>query len=483
MLTTKDVPTSMYADILQAVRVPARSSLFDFTRYTMPAFDNTWFHRSFYQQLQRFASGECKKMMIWVPPQHGKTEAATRRMTAYLLGHDPRLKVAIVSYNSPMARKFNREIQRIIDSEEYRDVFPDTKMNDRSVVTVSGQWMRNADEVEIVKYGGGFKTVGVGGALTGSRVDVLIIDDVYKDAQDAWSSTVRENIADWYDTVAETRLHNDSKQLIVFTRWHEDDLAGRILQHQDGWEIIKYEAIKTGAPTEMDPRQPGTELWPERHSAEKLLERRDKNPYAFEALYQQNPSPKGGNYIKAEWFPIVEEKLLPEGLRWDMWVDGAYTKNTNNDPTGIIVTSKYNGRLYVKVFIEAYLEMPQAIDMIMQAAKIHGIGGASRVFIEPKATGKSLIQMLRTKGMNAVEIASKLVSEGKEARIHTAAPSANAGGIVLVYGAWNDKFLHQLEAFPGAKHDEAVDLLGYAVDHYFVTQEFREVTPVNKRRI
>lgn len=455
---------------ISAAKGFARENLYDFTRWTMPSFEGTNFHRSFYSQLQAFADGKIKKMMIWVPPQHGKTEAATRRMTAYLLGHDPTRKIAIVSYNSPMARKFNREIQRVIDSDLYKELYPETRLNEKNVVTVHGPWLRNADECEIVKHGGGFKTVGVGGALTGSKVDVLIIDDVYKDAQDAWSATVRSNIADWYDTVAETRLHNDSRQLIVFTRWHEDDLAGRILKQQSDWCVVKYEALKTGEPTDHDPREAGQALWPERHSADRLLQVRSKNAYAFEALYQQNPSPKGGNYIRGNWFKRVEEKLLPDALTWDMWIDGAYTKNTKNDPTGIMVAAKHKNTLYIKNFVEAYMEMPELMSTVQRVASHGEVGARSRIFVEPKASGKTLVQLLRNKGMNMVEIEGDLVSQGKEARIHCAAPSVHAGAVVLADGQWNDVFVHQLEGFPGAKHDEAVDLLGYAVDYYFVQQ-------------
>jgi len=454
--------------IIESAKIKARNSLLDFTRWTMPDYSVTQFHKSFIKQVEKFITGEVKKMMIWIPPQHGKTEIATRRATALLLGLNPKLKVAIVSYNSATARKFNREIQRIITSDDYKELFPETKLNEKNVVSVAGSWLRNADECEIVKYGGGFKTVGVGGSLTSSKVDVLIIDDVYKDAQDAWSSTIRLNVADWYDTVAETRLHNDSQQLIVFTRWHEDDLAGRILKQQKGWEIVKYEAIKTGEPTELDPRKAGEVLWPERHSLDMLLERQQKNPYAFEALYQQNPSPKGGNYIRGEWFKIVNEKTIPENLVWDMWIDGAYTRSTKNDPTGILITTEHQGILYIRNFMEAYMEMPELLNNVQQQGNFYLTKGKSRVFVEPKASGKSLVQMLRNTGMNMVEIEGDLVNQGKEARIHTAVPSVNAGKVVLIEGQWNEVFIHQLEGFPGAKHDEAVDLLGYATEHYFI---------------
>lgn len=238
-----------------------------------------------------------------MPPQHGKSEGSTRRLPSFILGERPDTRVAIVSYNAPKARKFNREIQRIIDTPEYQEIFPETHLNSSNVTTVAGSWLRNADECEIVGRLGGFKTVGVGGALTGEPVDVLIMDDIYKDAKTAWSSTVRESVSDWYDTVAETRLHNNSQQLIVFTRWHEDDLAGTLLRQQgeyhptenpNGWVVVIYQAIKQGAPTDYDPRQEGEALWEERHNIEKLEAIRKRNPHVFDSLYQQDPKPSEG---------------------------------------------------------------------------------------------------------------------------------------------------------------------------------------------
>lgn len=235
-------------------------------------------------------------------PTHN-SEGSTRRLPAFVLGKNPDTRVAIVSYSATKARKFNREIQRIIDTDEYRRIFPETCLNSTNVTTVARAWVRNADECEIVGRVGGFKTVGVGGALTGEPVDLLIMDDIYKDAREAWSPRVRENISDWYDTVAETRLHNGSRQLIVFTRWHEDDLAGKLLREHgrydpatnpDGWQVVIYPAIKTGAPTPDDPRAEGEALWPERHSLKKLQAIRARNPHVFDSLYQQDPKPNEG---------------------------------------------------------------------------------------------------------------------------------------------------------------------------------------------
>ena len=275
----------------------SRERLLQFTYSTMPSFLATPFHKHYYSILTDFALGKIKKLMIFMPPQHGKSEGSTRRLPAFILGLRPDTKIGIVSYSATKARKFNREIQRVIDNEEYRSLFPETKLNASNLQTVSGGWLRNVDECEIVGCRGGFRTVGVCGPLTGEPIDVLIMDDIYKDAKSAWSPVVRESINDWYDTVAETRLHNDSRQLIVFTRWHESDLAGRLLEqqgrytndHQDGWVVVTWQAIKVGAPTETDSREEGEALWPERHSLEKLKSIRMRNPHVFESLYQQDP--------------------------------------------------------------------------------------------------------------------------------------------------------------------------------------------------
>lgn len=295
----------------------SRTDLLKFTTATMPTFDPAPFHKRYYKVLGDFADKRIKKLMVFMPPQHGKSEGSTRRLPSFILGRFPDTKLAVVSYSAPKARKFNREIQRIVDSPKFIEIFPETRLNSKHIATVAGSWLRNADECEIVGHRGGFKTVGVGGPLTGEPVDCLIMDDIYKDAKTAWSPVVRAAIEDWYDTVAETRLHNDSQQLIVFTRWHEQDLAGRLLEQQGiydpitnprGWVVVVYQAIKTGTPTEYDPRDEGTALWPERHNLEKLSAVRERNPHVFASLYQQEPKPLEGLMYEN---PFKEYDILP----------------------------------------------------------------------------------------------------------------------------------------------------------------------------
>ena len=282
-------------------------NLLSFTRHTLPSFAPAPFHFAYYEVLTHFAMGEIKKLMITMPPQHGKSEGATRRLPAFVLGQDPDKRIAIVSYNAIKARKFNRELQRIMDDDRYYELFPQTLLAGQASYQEQGRrsrnYARNSDECEIVGYQGSFKTIGVGGSLTGEPVDMLIMDDLYKDASSAWSPVIRQNVADWYDTVASTRLHNDSQQLLVFTRWHMEDLAGRLLEQEgvydpienpQGWLLVSFPAIQNRPPSEQDPRAEGEPLWPERHSLEKLLEIKGRSPTVFESLYQQNPQPSQG---------------------------------------------------------------------------------------------------------------------------------------------------------------------------------------------
>jgi predicted phage terminase large subunit-like protein len=288
----------------------ARNHLWDFTRYNFDNLDETQFHKNYYEILQAFAEGKIKRLMVSISPQHGKTLGSSEMLPSFLLGRDGNKKIVISSYSTTQARKFNRKIQRIIDDPRYVNIFPNTKLNGSNFVTVSTNSLRNADEFEIVGQDGSLKVVGRGGALTGNPVDIMIMDDMYKDAQEANSPLIRDNVWDYYMSVVKTRLHNDSQELIVFTRWHEDDLIGRLCKKESvieitslddledvdpmQWVKINFEAIKTGDPTDIDPRKEGDPLYPSKHSLKKLIETRDLDKERFNCLYQGDPQSKEG---------------------------------------------------------------------------------------------------------------------------------------------------------------------------------------------
>lgn len=289
----------------------SRNSLLTFTKTTLDAFEVQPFHKVYYKMLDEFAKGKIKRLIVSMPPQHGKTEGSTRRLSAYLLGRNPDIKIGVASYNFYFASKLNRDVQRIITTPEYSKIFPNSTLSNNNVVTKLGSYLRNGNEFEIVNAIGGLKSVGRGGALTGNKIDVMLMDDLYKDYMEANSPIVRESVWDWYTTVVDSRLHNNSQQLIVFTRWHEEDLIGRLESKGkvktvstfdeiyqplkfDEWLKINFEAIKDSEPTELDPRENGEPLWPNRHSKESLLASMEMDVEKFNCLYQGNPESAEG---------------------------------------------------------------------------------------------------------------------------------------------------------------------------------------------
>ena len=265
------------------------------------------FHAVYYRALEAFARGEVRKMIITMPPQHGKSVGATTLLPAYMLGIDPDMRIAIASYSGSLASKFNRRVQRILESEEYASLFPDTTIKRGSK---PANYIRTADEVEIIGRDGVLLSVGREGSLTGNRVDCFILDDLYKDAMEANSPIIRENCWEWYTSVVRTRMHNASRELMVFTRWHEEDLIGTIIRKEpyremrsladieelapSEWLYLNFEALKASPPTEIDPRSTGEALWGERHSAELLRSKRQLDPLRFECMYQGHPSSREG---------------------------------------------------------------------------------------------------------------------------------------------------------------------------------------------
>ena len=294
------------------------------------------FHRAYYRVLEAFAAGRIRRLIVTMPPQHGKSVGATTLLPAYVLGLDPDLRVAIASYSGALASKFNRRVQRILCSAEYGELFPDTTIKRGSKPP---EYIRTADEVEIVGREGSLLSVGREGSLTGNRVDCFLLDDLYKDAMEANSPLVRENCWEWYTSVVRTRMHNASRELIVFTRWHEEDLIGRLVAKEEvtglkswnqierengnGWLLLNFEAVKRSPPTEIDPRSEGEPLWGERHSTGLLAERMKLDPLRFECMYQGHPSAAQG-LLYGDRFMLYEQ--LPETLvRYANYTDTADT--------------------------------------------------------------------------------------------------------------------------------------------------------------
>ena len=286
----------------------------DFVRFAQtifPTIELTPFHEAYYRVLDAFAHGLVRRLIVTVPPQHGKSLGACELLPAYLLGLDPDRRITIASYAASLAMRFNRRVQRSMISPAYCEIFPHTQIKGSPGLSAQecAGYMRTSERVEIVGHEGELFAVGREGALTGNRVDTFILDDLYRDAMEADSPLIRENCWEWYTSVVKTRQHNASSELLVFTRWHEEDLIGRIMAREPverltrwqqldeprkGWLALHFEALKEGEPTEIDPRSPGEALWADRHSALLLREKARLDPWRFEALYQGHPCSREG---------------------------------------------------------------------------------------------------------------------------------------------------------------------------------------------
>lgn len=283
----------------------AKRNLIDFVTYCKDGYQVNWHHQLLCDYLDKFARGEIRRLMVFIPPQHGKSELVSRNLPAFILGRNPKAKIVLASYSADLSSSFNRDCQRIIDGEKYHEVFPDTRLSSSNVVAAAkGSWLRNSSIFETVDHGGFLKTVGVGGSLTGTPADFAIIDDPVKDSIEAMSPTYQFRTWNWFNDVLYTRIHNVSGILVTQTRWDVNDLSGKLLAEMEKggeqWTVLSLPAVKTPGGHPEDPRQDGEALWPERHGIDKLDQVRRQSIRTFEALYQQNPKPiqAGGEFWK-----------------------------------------------------------------------------------------------------------------------------------------------------------------------------------------
>lgn len=320
-------------EILQ--REISRRSFSEFVPYIKPDYEMQWFHKVIADHLDMVVDGKIKKLMIFMPPQHGKSELSTRSFPAYVLGKNPKCKMALASYNATLAEQFSAEIQRRMMSDEFKALF-ETRLGEKK-----GEAIRTSEFFQTVSHGGYLRAVGRGGSLTGTAVDIGIIDDPLKDRMEAQSSIIKEQLWNWYTDVWETRLHNDSRQVLIQTRWYDDDLAGRLLERDDDWTIIEFPAIRTNAENSYDPRKIGEALWEEKHSIVKLEKIKKDSPFTFESLYQQSPKPSVESLIYHDWQPCEffpkDAEVIFSGLDFGF----------SNDPTALVRIAKLGNKLYL----------------------------------------------------------------------------------------------------------------------------------------
>lgn len=448
----------------QQLKNGAKDRLALFLNYTMPSYQREWFHTLIADKCQELYEGKITKLMIFVPPQHGKSEIVSRRFPAWAFGQDPSLKIVGCSYSADLAEGFSRSIQLTMDSDEYKSLFPGSAIPQRG----GNGLKRNVDYFDTLS-GGFYKSVGVTGGLTGTPVDIAIIDDPVKDKIEAYSQTYRDRVWDWYTDVLLTRLHNKSRQLLIMTRWHDDDLAGRILKKEGAeWTVLALPAIKENDKNPEDPRKIGEALWENRHSLERLRAMEQRSPRTFAALYQQHPSIEGGNIWKKEWFRKISQVAFAGIKRNDIYthffLDTAYTRDTGNDPSGILAACRIGNFMYITDAQSVYKNFPDLIRWLPGYVMAHDYTESSTLRIEPKANGISVVDQLQEETtLNVTKTPPP--EDSKEVRANANSAKIECGRVFIVEGEWNDVFLEQVSQFPAVAHDEFVDITNYAIDY------------------
>lgn len=457
-------------DILNRILIKkARNSFKHFVAYTMPDYFFGWHHKILCEKLQAFQEKKIRRLMIFMPPRHGKSQLGSRHFPAYCFGKNPNARIIATSYSSDLASDMNIDTQKIINSIRYRDVFPRTSMSSKSVVTVSTLPRRNSTMFEIVGHNGVYRSAGVGGPITGKGADYILIDDPIKNNKEAESKVYRDAIWKWYTSTLYTRLEEKGSVLLIMTRWHEDDLAGRLLKasenpEADQWEVLRLPAIREDLSNPVDPRDIGQALWPEKYDLTDLKKIKAViGSRYWTSLYQNIPSPMEGNVIKREWFKTYSRKEILFNRPPDFYIDSSYTDKTSNDPSAILAYYPKGKNLYLSHSMSKHLTFPQFIKFLPLYLEANGYTNRSRVYIEPKASGISIYQEIRDK-TNINIIKDRPPVEAKLTRVFSATPVMETNKVFVPEDeSWVDQFLTELAQFPNGTFDDQVDCLTGAI--------------------
>lgn len=450
--------------LAQYLKLSAQDSLEGFILYHDNNYSMGWVHKEICDKLDQFLEDvkakKSPRLIVCVPPRHGKSQIVSRYFPAYVFGRYPDMQIIATSYSADLAQRFNRDVQRIIDSQPYQEIFPKTTLNSTNVRTkASESYIRTSDLFEIVGYKGAYRSCGVGGGITGVGADILICDDLIKDRAEASSATIRKNIWEWYTSTAYTRLSPGGGVVIILTRWHQDDLVGRLINNMiegtgDEFTVINYPAI---AEKDEPHRKIGEALHPERYPLEQLEAiKKTIGIRDWESLYQQHPTPDGGAIFKSEWIRHWDPATLPttfnkKVISWDM----TFKDSKNSDFVVGQVWGKKDANFYLLDQVRGRWDYVKTREMFKSlSAKWQGF---NRKLVEDKANGSAIIADLKRFIPGIIPITPK---ESKESRANAVTPFFEAGNVYLPPPAqfnWVNDFEAELLSFPSGTHDDMVD--------------------------
>jgi predicted phage terminase large subunit-like protein len=443
-MPSKRVPTPDPNELLSL----ARTSLAAYAPLMFPTFQLARHHSKLIRKLEDVEAGRIRRLMIFMPPRHGKSLLTTQIFPSWFLGRNPAKNVITATYSQDLSDDFGRVVRNFVSDPYARAVFPELKIAEDS--NSMKRFMTNA--------GGAYYAVGRGAAITGRGADLLLIDDPLKDMEEARSENIRRTLHDWYSSVAYTRLQPDGAIILIQTRWHHDDLAGWLLrEHGDeGWDVLNLPAV---AETDGDGRKEGDPLWPERFTSETLKSIKVAVGGAtWAALYQQRPSAVDGEIFKREWWKSYRD--IPELKRVIQSWDTAFKTGSQNDYSVCTTWGEAVNGYYLLDLWRGRVEFPQLKKKVSELASEWK---PEAILIEDKASGQSLLQEIRQSTRHSV-LAIK-VDTDKISRASAASPMVEAGKVFIPESApWLADFLYEMSVLPVGAHDDIADSVSQALN-------------------
>lgn len=453
------------------VEARAREYLIDFSIATNAKYKPNWHHEVIANELQKIEQGtqEYKILILCLPPRHGKSEEATINFPAWFLGRNPDKEIITASYSSELALDFGAKTRDLIKDEAYQRIFGvQLKSDEKS----KAKWKTDK--------GGSYTAVGIGGAITGRGANILVIDDPIKNREEAESQLIRDKHWDWFTSTAFTRLEPNGVVILILTRWHLDDLAGRVLLNEElgnKTKLIRFPAI---AIEDEEYRKQGEPLWPTRYDLTALEEIKGTvGVYDWAALYQQNPVLTENQEFKPEWFKIRKRAEVERlNTRKFLTIDTAMSQKESADFTGFCENyvdqeNKWN--------IAAYKMKLDAKNLIDYIFTLHGKRGFEQIGIEKTAYLFGLKPFLdeemrkRNIFLPIVELDHRQTA--KETRIRGLVPRYSSFSVFHLEGECGD-LEEELLTFPKSIHDDVSDATAYQLQ--IQTQNIK--SPAKKKR-
>jgi predicted phage terminase large subunit-like protein len=443
-----------------ATQDKAKTDFMAYVNYVWPSFIHGRHHVKMARAFERVARGEVKRLIINMPPRHTKSEFASYLLPSWFLGLFPGKKIIQTSHTAELAVGFGRKVRNLVDSDAYKDIFPELALQADS--KAAGRWNTSK--------GGDYFAIGVGGAVTGKGADLLIIDDPHSEQEAALSETnpeIYDKTYEWYTSGPRQRLQPGGAIVVVMTRWSKKDLTGQVLKAAaqrsgEEWEVIDFPAILPS----------GKPLWPEFWSLRELEALKTELPNGkWMAQYMQQPTSDVSAIVKREWWKIWDHDQPPSCEFVIQSWDTAFLKTERADYSacttwGVFYQDDDTGTSRANIILlNAFKKRMEFPELKQRAFQEYKEWEVDSLIVEAKAAGSPLIFELRAMGIPVQEFTPSKGND-KIARLNAVADMFASGHVWVPNTHWAEELVEEVASFPSGEHDDLVDSMTQALLRY-----------------